>query len=382
VRIAFIRQRYNPFGGAERFIERAMDALADEGTKIAIVAREWPSAAGRDAYRYIRCDPAHRGRLSRDLTFAAEACGVIEREAFDLVQSHERLPCCDVYRAGDGVHAQWLAQRARAQGVFARAATAWSVYHRYVLAAERRVFQSLRLRAVVCNSQMVREDIVRHYGVDQAKLHVVYNGVDLEHFHPRLRETFRASSRAQLGIGADDYVYLFVGSGFERKGVDRLLRAFSALREDRARVVVVGEDRALARSRALAERLGVAARVTFTGGQKDVRPYYGAADAFVLPTLYDPFPNAALEALACGVPVITTFQCGAAELIDDGVNGGVCDALDQGRLVEVLRETMAADSAGLRSRARTSVEHLGIDAMAKRLLSLYRDVIAAKSKPN
>ena len=376
MRIAFIRQRYNPYGGAERFLERVASALGAYGVAATVIARDWPGMADYDQRRLIRCDPPHIGRLWRDYGFARAVCRLLEHERFDLVQSHERLACCDVYRAGDGVHVQWLQHRARAQGALGRLLTHLSPYHRYVAAAEERLYLSQRLRAVICISQMVRDDILRHYPVAPAKLRVIYPGVDLEYFHPRVRDAHRAATRSRLGVREMEHVYLFVGSGFARKGVDRLLRAFARLDPGNARLVIVGEDRALPGSRRCAERLGIAARVTFTGGEEDVRPYYAAADAFVLPTLYDPFSNAAVEALACGLPVVTTFQCGAAELIRSGENGAVCNALDESALTRALLEVTRLDPLATRVRARAAVAHLGIEATARQLLALYRELLA------
>jgi UDP-glucose:(heptosyl)LPS alpha-1,3-glucosyltransferase len=171
-------------------------------------------------------------------------------------------------------------------------------------------------------------------------------------------------------------LFLFVGNGFERKGVPRLLRAFAALSERTARLLVVGGDRRLEAARRLAERLGVAGQVTFVGPQQDVRPFYGAADAFALPTLYDPFPNAALEALACGLPLLVSTTCGVAELIDEGTNGYVRDALDIAGMTDALHR-LAAHAPTQREAARAAAETLPIEAMAARLMSLYGSLAAS-----
>jgi UDP-glucose:(heptosyl)LPS alpha-1,3-glucosyltransferase len=170
-------------------------------------------------------------------------------------------------------------------------------------------------------------------------------------------------------------VILFVGSGFERKGIPVLLPALAAMKRSDALLLIVGRDRKERAMRALAQRLGIADRVRFLGAQKDVRPYYGAADCFALPTLYDPMPNAALEALACGLPTVTSTTCGAAELIQPEINGRVVAALDRTALAEALdamieiRRDPAAISA--------SVAHLGLAAMAERLAALYRRLAPA-----
>lgn len=365
MKLALVRQRYTPYGGAERFVERALDALRSQGTDVTIIAREWQGEAGPG---FLQCNPFYLGRTWRDASFAACVRRIIAEGRFDLVQSHERIPGCHIYRAGDGVHATWLELRKRARGGIA-SHLPLAPWHRYTLAAEAVMFEHPDLKAVICNSTMVRDDIAKRFRIAADKLHVIYNGVDLERFHPRLRDEHRGPLRAQLGIGEEVPVILFVGSGFERKGVSTLLQALARMERREAILLVVGRDRHEKRMRWLAARLGLARRVHFLGGQEDVRPLYGAADCFALPTLYDPMPNAALEALACGLPVVTTTTSGAAELIKAGVSGRIVEPLDMAGLAHELDATLgaSADAAAIRA----SVEHLGLDAMAARLTALY-----------
>ncbi|OYW23636.1 MAG: hypothetical protein B7Z49_03555, partial [Hydrogenophilales bacterium 12-63-5] len=117
LRLAIVRQRYNPFGGAERFIERAIEALQGHRVDVTMITRAWPAGSARQA---LPCDPFYLGSLWRDWGFARAACRAAAAAGFDLVQSHERLHCCDVFRAGDGVHREWLRHRARGQGALRR----------------------------------------------------------------------------------------------------------------------------------------------------------------------------------------------------------------------------------------------------------------------
>jgi UDP-glucose:(heptosyl)LPS alpha-1,3-glucosyltransferase len=384
MKIALVRQRYNPYGGAERFVERALTALAAQQVELTLLTREWsgetrPGETGSgNAWSMIRCDPFYLGRMWRDWSFARAVCAAVKSHSFDLVQSHERIACCDIYRAGDGVHRQWLINRRRAAGVWERIALALNPYHWYTLAAERRLFQSPGLRAVVCNSSMVKEELRRHFGLPASKLRVIYSGVDLAAFHPDLRQTWRERKRAELGIEDATTVYLFVGSGFRRKGLPQLLRALTGVRD--AHLVVVGADRDLPQLRRATEQMKLAGRVHFAGGQEDVKPWYGMADCFVLPTLYDPFPNAALEAMACGLPLITSLQCGAAELIESGVEGYVCrDPLDVVELARCLNLAAAPGQAQrMGAAARRKVEPFSLDGMAQQLTRLYAELLPAK----
>jgi len=376
VRLAIVRQKYNPYGGAERFIERAVTALrAKDDVEVTLMAREWQEAPG---YSYWRIDPPYRGSLTRDRGFSSAVIRALAtvKGRFDLVQSHERIPGIAIYRAGDGVHATWLAQRARAQSAWERLRVNLNPYHGYVLKQERKMFTHRALQAVICNAQMVRDDITAQFRTLPEKLHVIYNGVDLEAFHPRMSAA-RAQTRASIGVAMDAPLFLYVGSGFERKGVARLIEALATLPAP-ACAVIVGADKSTPRYQALAERLNVAGRVHFLGARKDLPELYGAADAFVLPTLYDPMPNAALEALACGLPVVTTRQCGVREFIRDGENGYVLDVLDAAGLAQVLGVLAAPQrAAGMREAARASVAHLSLDAMADQLIALYQRLAAA-----
>ncbi len=369
MKLALVRQAYTPFGGAERFVERALSALRARGTDVTVIARRWQGAGDTDL---LRCDPFYLGRTWRDAGFSSAVQKIVRSGRFDLVQSHERIPGCHIYRAGDGVHATWLALRGRARGGMAEIAATISPWHRYTLWAEAAMYRDAALRAVICNSRMVREDIARRFPEIADKLHVIYNGVDLTHFHPGAEAGAGAELRRELGIAPEAPVLLFVGSGFERKGLATLLDAMVKMRRHEARLLVVGRDRGVRRFEARATRLGLSGRVFFLGGRVDVRPCYATANVFALPTLYDPFPNAALEALACGLPVVTSTTCGAAELVEQGVNGALCDALDPDALADALDSALnrPADPASIRRR----VTDLGLDPMAGQLDSLYRQL--------
>jgi UDP-glucose:(heptosyl)LPS alpha-1,3-glucosyltransferase len=341
MRLAIIRQRYTPFGGAERFVEGALEALLERNVAITLYTREWPKTRLQLIEPHI-VDPFFVGRLWRDLGFARAVTREVGRAKLDLVQSHERVLCCDVYRAGDGVHAVWLAERSRRVGALQRLALRLSPWHRYVLATERRLFASPWLQAVICNSAMVRDEIRERFDVPHEKLRVVYNAVDTKVFSPALRE-HRAALRDKLGIAQDAIVFLLVGSGYERKGV--------------------------------------AGRVTLAGPQADPKPHFGAADAFVLPTLYDPFPNAALEAMACGMAVVTSTKSGAAELVMRNGAGFVCPAGDAPLLAQEMRKLLDADTRErMGANARAAVLPLTPEAMTLELVLIYKELLESSAR--
>ncbi len=375
MRLALIRQRYTPDGGAERFLEAALEALLERNVAITLYTRDWPETKLQLIEPHI-CDPSYLGRLWRDWGFARAVGKAIGQSKVNLVQSHERVLCCDVYRPTDGVHATWLEERLRDASASLRLRVAVDPWHRYTLAMERRLFASPWLRAVLCDSEMVRDDIMARFGLPVERLPVIYNAVDSTMFSPALAE-FRQRVRARHRIADDATVFLLVGSGFRRKGVPAALEALARLPAP-SHLLIVGEDRHSKQYRQMALSLGVRDRVTFAGYQQSVAPYYGSADAFVLPTIYDAFPSAALEALASGLPVVTSTTSGAAELVSAHDTGFVCAARDVDALAGHMRALLDPSMrAPMAVRAREAALPLSPAAMTLKLVLLYKQLLEA-----
>jgi UDP-glucose:(heptosyl)LPS alpha-1,3-glucosyltransferase len=205
---------------------------------------------------------------------------------------------------------------------------------------------------------------------------VIYNAVDANVYSPALR-AHRGAVRERHGISEAAVLFLLVGSGFRRKGLPAVLAALARL-PAAAHLLVVGEDRRLETFKTMAREHGVRERVTFAGLAPDSALCYGAADAFVLPTLYDSFPDAAMEALAAGLPVVTSTMSGAAELVTEHAAGLVCAARDAEALAGHL-ETLLDPGvrAGMAERARAAVLPLSPAAMTLKLVLLYKELLEA-----
>ena len=213
------------------------------------------------------------------------------------------------------------------------------------------MFHSAALKKVICNSEMVKQDIIRCFNLADDRITVIYNAIDSQRFQPATEAT-RHATRRQLAIPEQAVALIYVGSGFERKGLKAAIQAIA--NSDRY-LIVVGQDKHQSRYQQLANQLNCLDRLRFVGVQQDVQPFYHAADGLILPTLYDPFPNVVLEAMACGLPVITSTGCGGAEFIVEGQQGFVCDALDIKALHEAVQNIPAKvqeSSMGEAARAR------------------------------
>ena len=335
MKIALIRQKYTPFGGAERYMARLVEGLAAEGHEVHILAAQW-DAGGEAAVTLHRVPVVRKPGWLKALTFSLGCKKIIARERFDVVFSLERTLSQDVYRAGDGCHRQWLSQKQLGKGLWTRLFTYLNPIQLAYLRLERGLFTDPKLKAIIANSRAGKAEIVELYGVNPEKINVVYNGIDAASFPLEKREEYREGLAREYGL-AGELRILYVGSGFARKGVPALVEA-AALLQIPFTLFVVGKGRTGALQRRV-KCLAPSGRVVFTGPVRDVERFYLGCDLFVFPTLYDPFSNATLEAMACGLPVVTSRFNGVAELIEEGKSGFVLeDPLDAGEIARRITE--------------------------------------------
>jgi len=381
MKIAFVRKTYTPYGGAEKYLSLLMERLGEQGHEIHIFANRWEEGAKQREKGggpvFHRVPMIGAPSILEALSFAFFSRRLLESEDFNLIHSFERTLYQDVYRAGDGCHREWLRLRKKIDSWPKRISLPLNPLHRGLLFLEKRVFQSPRLKMVVANSRRGKEEIRRHYGVPEEKIRVIYNGVDLETFHPRNRAVFGQAQRRAMGIRASESLILFLGSGFRRKGLDGLIEGFGRVAGEIPGVtlVVAGKDRFGPYERA-ARRRGVHKRILFVGPTRQARELYAASDLFALPAIYEPFSNACLEAMATGVPVLTSLQNGVSELIADGENGFlVSEAGDAPAIAERLRRFfLSPERRTLGEEARRTGENFSIALAVDRLMELYAEI--------
>jgi UDP-glucose:(heptosyl)LPS alpha-1,3-glucosyltransferase len=238
---------------------------------------------------------------------------------------------------------------------------------------ERQLLEERRAK-IICLSAAMRQVAWRHYALREGQVQVVLNGVDLRRYSPEGKQAIRQAKREQLGLDDTDVAALIVSNNHRRKGLRQAIEAIGALAkaDARAKLVVVGRDRT-SRYERLAATLGVRDRVVFAGAADDPVACYAACDLFVLPTAFDPCSLVVLEALAMGLPVITTRQNGAGEVMEDGVHGFLVD--DQAD-VPALREAwgnLLSDSLRqkMRQAAMSLRGELSTEKHLERVLAVY-----------
>jgi UDP-glucose:(heptosyl)LPS alpha-1,3-glucosyltransferase len=353
VKVALVIEKFSPAGGAERQCAYMARGLLSRGHEVHVFAREIAATPGVTAHEVPAARPG----------FAEAVRAMLQRESFDLIHSYTRTDYQDILRLGGGTHREYLI---RTDPVYSPLARWWRHLRpkeRRELALEAASFRPDASRKIVAVSRRVKEEAVRHYGVPAEKVVVIHNGVDGAAFKPS--DEARALIRNQLGLAEADYMLLFVGSGFRRKGLAAAIRAVD--RVPSARLVVAGEGRAPGHP-----------RVLMLGRRTDVAHLYAAADAFIFPTLYDPFPNAVLEAMSSGIPVIVSRVAGVSEVID-GDSIVVENPLDIDELaaaVKKLEDPAVRKPMGEAARKKALARPL--ETVLQENLKLYDGVLAIK----
>lgn len=340
--IGLVKRSFRLHGGGERQIGYLIAGLLTQGHAVHLFSEQPPPSEQPVGVTYHALAAIPAPRAFRPLSFALRVRSALQHAGLAVVQSFDRTLGQQIYRAGEGVHREWLQCKRRSLPALARGWSQFSLFDRVLLALERRVFCQTPI--IITNSQRGQEEIGRHYGVPGTRMLTIYNGVDTDRFHAGVRHRFRETQRAAWGVSSADLVLLFVGSGFHRKGLGCLIEAMGELRRrgvPNVRLVVVGKGRLTPYQR-LTRKVAVADVVRFEGLRADVERCYAGADLFVLPTLYDPFANTCLEAMACGLPVLTTAVNGATELMRDGMDGCVLgDAPSAEAVADVLQRMLA-----------------------------------------
>jgi UDP-glucose:(heptosyl)LPS alpha-1,3-glucosyltransferase len=366
MRIAFMHRRLAG-GGTEADLRRMASGLAARGHELHVFcARADAELAGVT----VRRVPVLRaGRLARLVSFAVMAPRAVARERWDVVVGFGRTPRQDVVRVGGGTHLAYLAHM-EAAGLRPRAR---GPYHRAILRLEAAAFTPGGHRRVLAVSARARDEVVADYGVPRERIAVVYNGVDLERFHPARRAVLGRPARRALGVPEGGRVCVAIGHGFARKGFDLLLRLWRERPPGDTVLVLVGDDERLARYRREAAALD--GRVIVTGPRRDVEAVLAAADVACVPSRQEAFGNVVLEACAAAVPVVVSRRAGAAELFDGTLAPLVVDdPEDLDALGRALARALGPEHDAFARAARERAETFPWEAHLERLEAFLDEV--------
>lgn len=316
--ITLIRQFPVGLGGAEKYLHLLIQGLIKKGFQVTLLCGKYPKNSFLDPVPNLSIVPLDSNstgkmRWMRPWYFSWRVKKWLQQNPQSLVLSLERHWQQNLLRAGDGIHSAWLKQRRKLQNPFSNFFISLSPFHQLMLWSEKRAYSIQNTQCIIANSQFVKNQIIDSLHFPAERIEVIYNGVNLNQWQPH----FDPWLKSHLNLPSNSFVVLFVGSGWQRKGLRKAIASIEAWQKQNSRsirLVVIGQGPRYLYRHSL---------VHFTGAKPAVEmaPYYQGADVLLLPTYYDPFANVTLEALASGLPVITTTHNGASEILTQGQDG-------------------------------------------------------------
>lgn len=368
--IAIVKSDYTPFGGAEKYTTRLIDAFLKNNIAVDVITSirsNWPNA--NEKLRQITLKHFPYNNLLRLLTFHAAVRRFLKRSNYDCILGMECIGYETHLRAGGGSHAAWIRRRCSETSWLRCTSFKINPFHRAMISTERRAFGSTMLQRIICNSHLVAREIAHFYPEAAHKIAVVHNGVEWRDFETAFEAGLikRSDIVRTLNLNPERFYYLFVGSGFERKGLAKAIRALRHL-PSRTHLLIVGKDRHQRKYEGLCKKLHISDRVHFFGPQKNVLPFFQVSDAFVLPTIYDPFSNASLEALAMGLYLVTSDANGCAEVMQEGAGMVIRDLQDEQSVALAMKSALEPH---LSKRAiRETVRHLDFETQLQQIVDI------------
>jgi UDP-glucose:(heptosyl)LPS alpha-1,3-glucosyltransferase len=375
-------------GGAEVATYRLLQELAERGHQVDILT----TASAIDLPAACRIRPIHvpwRFVAFRQLSFARQVERHLRQERYDLsLAAAGRGSCEDALWAQNGTHRGAAAGKERSYYFspwvrrFRRFQDFYNIRTFVYRHLERRHFARRPPPFVIAPSRMIAGQFRADYQLAPERIRVVAYQVDVQRFSPERMQALRSSARTGLGLAEAQVAILCVAQNFRRKGVRPLIEAAARARAASTEyvILVVGsQEREQARYRRLAEQLGVAARVRFLGQYRRMEEAYAAADVFCLPTFADPCAIATIEAMACGLPVITSRYNGAHELIEHGVSGLILQEPENAaELAGALQGTFAAPARVRLGSAAAEVARRLCNDPRSQIATIVEDLAAQK----
>ncbi len=351
MKIALIHMRHAKVGGTELFLNQLSKYLCEQGEDVTIICRshEEPSHPN---IKFVTLKPLSIGKAHRAYRFAKAVENHVNKNDYDIVYALGKTWTHDLIRVGGGT---------RKHIVDLRKGKKPTPRDRVSMYIERKALSSADNLFVVSNSHKSSTEIMEDYGVSPDKIATIHNAVDLNRFSRENCATQVAELKKKLQINDKHPIFLFLGSGYHRKGLEPTLKAFSLLKEE-ASLVIVGNEQHPQQYQDLAKELGIEDKCYFLGKQNNPEVFFSMASCYVFPTKYEPFGFTAIEALSSGCPVITTVDCGAKEVMNDEVSS----ILESDFSTEKLAQEMShwadkAKSKEFRAACRESVAPLDVN---------------------
>ncbi|MBI5779442.1 MAG: glycosyltransferase family 4 protein [Planctomycetes bacterium] len=400
MKIAFVVYNWSESkGGVERYAYNLADYLAKEGDEIHIFCHrvfEKPKS-DKITLNIVPTFPFYSPL--KYLFFARNVAKMLNDQGFDIIQHFGRTyycasgptrPVSQVYRIGYGCHWEYLKYRYPSMNnIFGRIIQHLNPRNRIVMHLERKSFAEARrshivsgksaCSEVICNSKRGKEEVQRYYHIADENIRVIYNAVDLNRFNVGNSERYRSQTRSKMELEESDTVLLFVGNNFEMKGLRFAIEGMALVPADKRshiKLLVVGDGNA-ARYRAVAKKYNIEGQVLFAGSQSQIERYYAASDIFLFPPLYEPSSNVCLEAMASGLPVITTRINGVSEIISNATDSFIIETSSDTKTIaeKIIFLLDQARRKSISKAAALTASKYSFEDNFKPVKELYKEII-------
>lgn len=370
--IAILKSRAGNSGGLEKYASRISSGFAEKGARVSLLT----TGLSENVFSHPSISSHPIQTISwpaflRMEQFDSYVQKWLQREKPDLVFGMDRNRYQTHIRAGNGVHIAYLKSRVFTEGKIKHWICLLNPMHRKILELEKTAFENPHLRKIFANSHMIRRQLLKYYDIDPAKIEVIHNGVEWHEMEEDFLDWKEKKKDAclRLGLDSERFHFLFIGSGYLRKGLDQLLKGLSRLKRRDFHLSVIGKDNRMQTYFAKAIQLGLKDNIRFFGQQSNTRPFYQIADALVIPSFYDPFANVTIEALAMGLFVVSSKSNGGFEILSENNGTLIENLLDLDSIESALQIAMMHRKTPASALAvRQSVAHLDFSQQLQKLI--------------
>lgn len=368
MKIALIRKKFSFHGGAEKYVSSLLNELMKQGHDITIFCSKWEQ---HQNLIFKKVPLIKINSFFSLLSFAFFSRLKVKQDDFDVIHSFEKTIKQDVYRAGDGCHIEFLKKRFKNMSILRKLSIIFNPFHIATLLIEKHIFNSTK--HFIAISETGKKEIIQNYKVPAEKITVIYNGVDSSKYSPENKKHYKTAIRKKFHIAENDFLMLFVGSGFTRKGLPVLIDALKneMINKPSVKLLVAGKEKKIKKYKKIVKKMQLENRVIFCGPQKNIEQIYAAGDLLVMPALYEPFGNVALEAMATGIPVIASQNCGASEIIEENLNGFVIDSDNPSHSIAKSTATIMKDTDKFNKNSRKTAKKYSLSKNAAETIAIY-----------
>jgi UDP-glucose:(heptosyl)LPS alpha-1,3-glucosyltransferase len=314
-KIALIKQSMGLMGGLEKQTFALARGFVRRGYEVDLICQNLCATNLQGVNVVLVGSPQYNSWLSL-INFERGLKKHLLNQSYHLILGLERHSLQTHYRAGGGVHRYYLQKRIKSAHFLKKISLYLNPLHHFILKLEAQTFGPEGAKRIYANSYFVKQQIIDFYKCDPERIKVIHNGVEWLKNSSSFEqsEILRTSICHNYHLDPQCRFLLFIGSGYERKG---LLTALHSLAQAQSEfhLIVIGKERHATIYQQYAAHLGLKHRIHWLGYQNQTLNFYQICEALVLPTFYDPFANVTLEALAMGLFVLTTFDNGASEIL-------------------------------------------------------------------